>query len=88
MDKKEMLQAIQNRDKSYNGRFIFGVKTTKIICVAGCPSKIPIEKNIIFFSSLTEAIQNGYRPCKRCKPEKYYKTKAGGNENGKRNSII
>ena len=29
MDKKEKLQAIQNRDKSYDGKCLFGVKTTK-----------------------------------------------------------
>ncbi len=37
---------------------------------------------------MLQAMQNEYRPCKRCKPEKYYKTTAGGNENGERNSII
>ena len=69
MDEKEKLQAIQNRDKSYDGKFIFGVKTTKIICRPGCPAKIPLEKNIVFFDTIEEAIEKGYRPCKRCKPE-------------------
>ena len=51
MDKKEKLQAIQNRDKSYDGKFIFGVKTTKIVCRPGCPARIPLEKNIVFFDT-------------------------------------
>jgi hypothetical protein len=45
------------------------VKTTKIVCRPGCPARIPLEKNIVFFDTMEEAIEKGYRPCKRCKPE-------------------
>lgn len=38
MNEQEKLQAIQKRDKSYDGKFLFGVKTTKIICRPGCPA--------------------------------------------------
>lgn len=69
MNEQERLQAILNRDKSYDGKFIFGVKTTKIICRPGCPAKIPLEKNVVFFDTMEEAAEKGYRPCKRCKPE-------------------
>ena len=69
MDREEKIQAIQSRDKAYDGQFIYGVKTTKIICKPGCPAKVPLEKNIVFFVTLEEAVQSGYRPCKRCRPE-------------------
>lgn len=69
MDKQEKIKAIQNRDKNYDGTFIYGVKTTKIICRPGCPAKVPLEKNIVFFSTLEEAVTNGYRPCKICMKE-------------------
>ena len=69
MNEQEKLQAIQNRDSSYDGKFIFGVKTTKIICRPGCPARLPLEKNIVFFGTMEEAIEKGYRPCKRCKPK-------------------
>ncbi len=69
MDVREKMRAIQNRDKAYDGKFIYGVKTTRIICKPGCPAKIPLEKNIVFFDTLEEAVQNGYRFCKRCRPE-------------------
>ncbi len=69
MNEQEKLQAIQKRDKSYDGKFIFGVKTTKIICRPGCTARIPLEKNIVLFDTMEEAIEKGYRPCKRCKPE-------------------
>ena len=69
MDVREKMRAIQNRDKAYDGKFIYGVKTTRIICKPGCPAKIPLEKNIVFFDTLEEAVQNGNRFCKRCRPE-------------------
>lgn len=69
MNEQEKLQAIQNRNSSYDGKFIFGVKTTKIICRPGCPARLPLEKNIVFFGTMEEAIEKGYRPCKRCKPK-------------------
>ena len=72
MNEQEKLQAIQHRDKFYDGKFLFVVKTTKIICRPGCPARIPLEKNIVFFDTMKEAIEKGYRPCKRCKPELFY----------------
>lgn len=69
MDKQEKIKAIQNRDNKYDGKFFCGVKTTKIVCFPSCPSRTPLEKNIELFDTLEEAIQNGYRPCKRCNPD-------------------
>lgn len=66
MERQEKLKAIQNRDKFCNGKFYYGVKTTKIVCNPGCPAKLPLEKNIVLFDTLEEAIQGGYRPCKIC----------------------
>lgn len=77
MNEQEKLQAIQKQDKSYDGKFIFGVKTTKIICRPGCPARLPLEKNIVFFDTMEEAIEKGYRPCKRCKPELFTTTQGG-----------
>lgn len=66
MERQEKLKAIQNRDKSYNGKFYYGVKTTRIVCNPGCPAKLPLVKNITLFDTLEEAIQGGYRLCKIC----------------------
>ncbi len=66
MERQEKLKAIQNRDKSYNGKFYYGVKTTKIVCNPDCPAKLPLEENIVLFDTLEEATQGGYRPCKIC----------------------
>ena len=32
-------------------------------------ARLPLEKNIVFFTTMEEAIEKGYRPCKRCKPK-------------------
>lgn len=50
MNEQEKLQAIQNRDSSYDGKFIFGVKTTKIICRPGCPARLPLKKISYFLA--------------------------------------
>ena len=69
MNEQEKLQAIQNRNSSYDGiNFDFGVETTNYM-PTGLPCKITVLKNIVFFGTMEEAIEKGYRPCKRCKPK-------------------
>lgn len=41
-----------------------GEVTPQTILSAG----VPLEKNIVFFDTMDEAVQSGYRPCKQCKP--------------------
>ncbi len=60
-------KAFIERDSSFEGVFIVGVKTTGIFCRPTCPAK-PKRENIEFFPSAKEALFNGYRPCKICKP--------------------
>ncbi|RLV84064.1 Bifunctional transcriptional activator/DNA repair enzyme Ada [Meyerozyma sp. JA9] len=65
----QKLQAILNRDPGAEGHFLYLVTTTKICCRPTCYSRFPMLKNVQFCNSLKEAIEQGYRPCKRCKPE-------------------
>ncbi|MDR1119976.1 MAG: methylated-DNA--[protein]-cysteine S-methyltransferase [Dysgonamonadaceae bacterium] len=60
-------RALMERDSSFEGVFVVGVKTTGIFCRPTCPAKPKLE-NIEFFPSAKEAMLNGYRPCKVCKP--------------------
>lgn len=69
MERTEQINAVKNRDKRYDGKFFVAVKSTKIVCLPSCYSRIPLEKNMVFFDTLGEALENGYRPCKLCKPE-------------------
>lgn len=66
---EEMVKICQNRDKSYTGKFFLAVKSTKIVCNPGCSSKVPLEKNMVFYNTLEEALADGYRPCKVCMKE-------------------
>jgi AraC family transcriptional regulator, regulatory protein of adaptative response / methylated-DNA-[protein]-cysteine methyltransferase len=64
----EMMRAFMNRDSSYEGIFITGVKTTGIFCRPACPARKPKKENLEFFRDNKSALSAGYRPCKRCKP--------------------
>ncbi|MEC5424257.1 bifunctional transcriptional activator/DNA repair enzyme AdaA [Virgibacillus sp. C22-A2] len=64
-----MWKAIVKCDKRYDGKFFYAVKTTGIFCRPSCKSKTPNYENICFFENVVEAIQQGFRPCKRCQPE-------------------
>ena len=66
-----MVQAVKSCNEQYNGKFFYGVKTTKIFCLPSCKAKMPKVENIEFFSSQLEAKEAGYRGCKRCKSENY-----------------
>ncbi len=66
-DRDLFYKAFIERDPSFEGVFVVGVKTTGIFCRPTCPAKPKLE-NIEFFPTAQEAMQNGYRPCKVCKP--------------------
>ena len=69
MDREEKVKACQNRDKRYTGKFYLAVRSTKIVCNPDCPAPMPLEKNMVFYDTLEEALANGYRPCKICMKE-------------------
>lgn len=64
----EKYDFIGNKDTRYDGLFITAVKTTGIFCLPSCSAKKPNRVNVIFYDSKEEAIENGYRACKVCKP--------------------
>jgi AraC family transcriptional regulator of adaptative response / DNA-3-methyladenine glycosylase II len=59
------------RDGLYDGRFVTAVKTTRIYCRPVCPARPALSKNVTFYASGEEAVQAGFRPCKRCFRELY-----------------
>jgi AraC family transcriptional regulator of adaptative response/methylated-DNA-[protein]-cysteine methyltransferase len=65
---EEMINAFMQRDSRYEGIFFVGVKTTGIFCRPTCSARKPNKENITFFKSTKQALDEGYRPCKRCKP--------------------
>lgn len=61
--------AVSNNDETYDGQFFYGVSTTLVFCRPSCHSKKPLRKHVSIFPSLAEAVDAGFRPCKRCRPE-------------------
>ena len=62
-------QARLSRDPRFDGSFFVAVKTTKIFCRPICPATLPLEKNVEYFVMAQQAMQQGYRPCLRCRPD-------------------
>lgn len=64
----EMYTALIDRDGSYDGIFVAGIKSTGIFCRPTCTAKKPKRENVEYFRNPQEALAGGYRPCKICKP--------------------
>ena len=60
--------ALAERKENFVGIFFVGVKTTSIFCIAICRARKPKLENVVFYTSFKDALDNGYRPCKICKP--------------------
>src|SRR5512139_1075862 len=63
-------QALVKRDPRVCDEFVYGVLTTGVYCRPGCASRLPKRENVRFFETSMQAEQTGFRPCKRCRPEK------------------
>ena len=59
---------IESRKNKFDYKFITAVTTTGIFCLPSCRAKKPNRENVIFFDINKEAIMNGFRACKICKP--------------------
>jgi len=58
------------RDARFDGIFLTAVRTTGVFCRSICPARVPHKENVSYFLSATSALDNGYRPCLRCHPER------------------
>ena len=67
-DTETCWHAVQRRDRVYNGRFWFSVKTTGVYCLPSCAARPPLRGNVDFHASPEAAEAAGFRACKRCKP--------------------
>lgn len=69
LDSRECDRARLRRDRTYDGRFFTGVRTTGIYCRPVCPVRPARSANVSFFVSAAAAEAAGFRPCLRCRPE-------------------
>jgi len=57
----------------FDGKFLIGVLTTGIYCLPSCGARQPRPENVRLFKTEAEAQAAGLRPCKRCRPDLYYR---------------
>jgi AraC family transcriptional regulator of adaptative response/methylated-DNA-[protein]-cysteine methyltransferase len=67
-DAETCWHAVQRRDRAYNGRFWFSVRTTGVYCLPSCAARPALRRNVDFHASPEAAEAAGFRACKRCKP--------------------
>ncbi|QQS15111.1 MAG: bifunctional DNA-binding transcriptional regulator/O6-methylguanine-DNA methyltransferase Ada [Rhodospirillales bacterium] len=63
--------AVGRRDRAYNGRFYFSVRTTGVYCLPSCAARPARRENVAFHASCEAAEAAGFRACKRCKPREW-----------------
>jgi AraC family transcriptional regulator of adaptative response / DNA-3-methyladenine glycosylase II len=59
------------RDPRFDGKFFVAVRTTSVFCRPVCPARSPKEENIDYYPSAAAALEAGFRPCLRCRPESW-----------------
>lgn len=62
-------QAVWNRDRSFDGRFVFAVLSTCIYCRPSCAARHPKRANVRIFADGVAARVAGFRACLRCRPD-------------------
>jgi len=70
-DPETCWQAVQRRDRAYNGRFWFSVKSTGVYCLPSCKARPPLRRNVAFHASPEAAETAGFRACMRCRPREW-----------------
>lgn len=69
LDSDSCYRALAARDPRFDGQFFTAVSSTGIFCRPVCPARIPARVNCTFYGSAAAALEAGYRPCLRCRPE-------------------
>jgi AraC family transcriptional regulator of adaptative response/methylated-DNA-[protein]-cysteine methyltransferase len=67
-DRSIAWRAVQQRDRRFDGRFVYAVSSTGVFCRPSCSSRRPTRSRVEFFGSSSDAEKAGYRACKRCHP--------------------
>ena len=68
--------ALIARDRSLDGRFVWGVRTTGVYCKPSCPARRPRRENVSFHADGAAARAAGFRACKRCRPDEVARDQA------------
>jgi AraC family transcriptional regulator, regulatory protein of adaptative response / DNA-3-methyladenine glycosylase II len=64
----DLHRVCDERDRRYDGAFVVAVRTTGVYCRPSCAGR-PLPRNRAFLPSPAAARREGFRACKRCKPD-------------------
>src|SRR5215472_6693704 len=59
-------QAVLAHDSSFDGSFVYAVRSTGVYCRPSCPSRRPRREQVIFYPRADAAESAGFRACRRC----------------------
>lgn len=59
-------QAVMGRDCTFDGIFVYAVRSTGVYCRPSCPSRRPRREQVVFYPEPKAAEEDGFRPCRRC----------------------
>jgi AraC family transcriptional regulator, regulatory protein of adaptative response / methylated-DNA-[protein]-cysteine methyltransferase len=66
VNSETLWQHVVARDPGWDGRFVYGVTSTRVYCRPSCSSRRPLQRHVEFFRDPAAAEQAGFRACKRC----------------------
>jgi AraC family transcriptional regulator, regulatory protein of adaptative response / methylated-DNA-[protein]-cysteine methyltransferase len=58
------------RNAEADGSFYYSVRTTGVYCRPSCAARLARPENVGFYKTREEAEKAGFRPCKRCQPDR------------------
>lgn len=61
---------VVRHDRSGDGTFVYAVSSTGVYCRPSCASRRPRRERVQFFETPAEADRAGFRPCRRCRPDR------------------
>ncbi|HXJ94592.1 MAG TPA: bifunctional DNA-binding transcriptional regulator/O6-methylguanine-DNA methyltransferase Ada [Terriglobia bacterium] len=59
-------QAVLAHDRSFDGSFVYAVRSTGVYCRPSCPSRRPRREQVVFYARADAAESAGFRACRRC----------------------
>lgn len=62
--------AVVARERRADGTFCYSVQTTGVYCRPSCGSRRANPKNVRFHHTAADAERAGFRPCRRCRPDR------------------
>ncbi|HEY4279352.1 MAG TPA: AlkA N-terminal domain-containing protein [Conexibacter sp.] len=68
-DFEQCYRAVSSKDGRFDGWFVTAVTSTGIYCRPSCPAMTPKRGNVRFLRSAAAAQREGFRACKRCRPD-------------------